>query len=227
MWSCEVDPSEVPYRMELRVNSLESAMLKGQKEIVMIEAGEVIKMIEENPFADKADIRKQNDVIRILKDIQANSFNDRDFEDIRIVKELLLELYDFRSYHDDFLDALWVYGNDLLLTTNTARDQLLDLYEWREFEDQVLKLKSSWGILQRLYPSPELLRYNEKKEKALKTQFILLSEAQEVFFDGVENKEATTYDLCSNADVLRDVYQKYIELLSSVSIEQRSDENLY
>ena len=43
------------------------------------------------------------------------------------------------------------------------------------------------------------------------------------FFDSVEDDEATTYDLCSNADVLRAHYVDYLILLTTVSPLDQED----
>ena len=218
--ACQPEPVDVPYRLELRTLQLEVSILNQDKELISLLSDEVSELYKEQVRPEGSDLEKFDNIIFT---IQKTALDDTEFTHLQKLKELIVSIPISLSPRDEHLDALLVFGNDLLVTTETARDPMMDLYEWNEFMAQIESLKDSWKLLEDRKPTVELLRFNPIKIDSQMKLFDLLRQSINVFFESVENEEATTYDLCSNSDVLRQQYINYLSLLTSVSPQDQEE----
>jgi hypothetical protein len=220
MVGCQPEPSEVPFRLELRVLKLELAILNQDHDMITLLSDEVSEL-----YKDKVELRDRSleEFNELIITLQESDPEENEFTYLQKLKESILNVPVDVAARDEHLDALLVYGNHLLLVTETARDVMMDLYEWNEFESQADSMKKAWNLLEDHSPSMELLRFNEEKAIAQKREFDLLRQAMREFTLSVEGGDATTYDLCSNSDVLRERYINYLGVLTSISPQNQED----
>ncbi len=212
--ACQPEPTDVPFRLELRALQLEIAIIEQDKDLVTLLSEEVSELYKEKVNPESQKLKEFNQLVKILK--ESNS-DETEYTYLQKLKDLIISIPIEISTRDEHLDALMVYGNHLLVATSTASDAMMELYEWNEFESQVNYLKESWILLNDRNPSLELLRYNDEKVIVQKKVYDLLRLAMDDFLYSVEGGDATTYELCSNADVLRERYVDYLKLLTSVT----------
>ncbi|NNF32723.1 MAG: hypothetical protein HKN68_01355 [Saprospiraceae bacterium] len=218
--ACQPEPSDVPFRLELRVLKLELAILSQDHDMITLLSDEVSELYKDKVTLEEGSLQEFNKLITTLQNSKAE---DNEFTYLQKLKETVLNIPVDATARDEHLDGLMVYGNHLILTTETARDVMMDLYGWNEFEAQADALKESWDILEDRKPSIELLRYNDEKVDAQIRLFDMLRQAMREFINSIEQGDATTYDLCSNADVLRDHYINYLQMLTSVSSQDQEE----
>ena len=224
--ACQPDMPVQPFRTEFKVLNLEIALLQQDHGNIQLLAGEVKALLEDHITKSELEQQVKGDAIRLLDQIQTGYYNPNHFEELTLLKEDLLILFNSNEYKDNHLDALWHFGNALLTATSTARDPLMDLYEWNEFELQIQMLKDAWEIVEKQDPSMALLRYNSQKKDKRVELFDQLNIALQEFEKVVADGFSPTETLCEKADELRKHYLEYLELLTAVDSEDVRDEAL-
>lgn len=218
--ACQPEQSDVPFRLELRVLKLELAILSQDHDMITLLSDEVSELYKDKVTLNEGSLQEFNELITTLQNSKAE---ENEFTYLQKLKETVLDIPVDAAARDEHLDALMVYGNHLILATETARDVMMDRYEWNEFASQADALKESWDLLEDRQPSIELLRFNDEKVETQIRLFDMLRQSMRDFINSIEQGNATTYDLCSNADVLRDHYINYLKMLTSVSSQDQEE----
>lgn len=218
--ACQPEQSDVPFRLELRVLKLELAILSQDHDMITLLSDEVSELYKDKVTLNEGSLQEFNELITTLQNSKAE---ENEFTYLQKLKETVLDIPVDAAARDEHLDALMVYGNHLILATETARDVMMDRYEWNEFASQADALKESWDLLEDRQPSIELLRFNDEKVETQIRLFDMLRQSMREFINSIEQGNATTYDLCSNADVLRDHYINYLKMLTSVSSQDQEE----
>lgn len=218
--ACQPEQSDVPFRLELRVLKLELAILSQDHDMITLLSDEVSELYKDKVTLNEGSLQEFNELITTLQNSKAE---ENEFTYLQKLKETVLDIPVDAAARDEHLDALMVYGNHLILATETARDVMMDRYEWNEFASQADALKESWDLLEDRQPSIELLRFNDEKVENQIRLFDMLRQSMREFINSIEQGNATTYDLCSNADVLRDHYINYLKMLTSVSSQDQEE----
>ena len=217
---CQPEPETIPYRLEMRLLQLELAVLNEDVEMVRLLADEVSEIYKEVYPESENEI----DVVkRMVNAIKENHTFQAEYTHLIGLKELIINLPENPSFRDGHLDALLVYGNKLLPVLKVSTDVMMDLYEWNEFYELSKNLKEAWIVLDGEPVSQELLRYNTLKATYQARAIDELRIAMNDFMASMERKDDTLYDICSNAETVRDRYVDYLEVLSSIQPDFQGD----